>query len=160
MVLDRRRMVKSSLVSKVAYIYYQKSLIWEHLQIVSGYLLLWLPKIKCLYSIDGSLVITLTPNEITEKYGNNFFMHKGGDGLLHLPHNNSYYAQVQGELAIMNVEWCDFIAYSSGEVDVDRIVADYDYWTEVNDKLDIFYMWFVVPETLSGAIFMKVYAHT
>lgn len=85
-------------------------------------------------------------------------MHKGEDGLLHLPHDHSYYAQVQGEMAVMNVEWCDFVIYSNGEVLVDRIVADYDYWTELNDKLDDFYMQYVVPEILSGTIFMEEYA--
>ena len=85
-------------------------------------------------------------------------MHKGEDGLLYLPHNYSYYAQVQGEMAIMNVKWCDFVVYSNGEVIVDRIMADYDYWTEVNDKLGNFYMQYVVPEILSGAIFMEEYA--
>ena len=29
-------------------------------------------EIKCPYSIDGSLTINLTPNEIAEKYGKNF----------------------------------------------------------------------------------------
>ena len=85
-------------------------------------------------------------------------MHKGEDGVLHLPHNHSYYTQVRGEMAIMNVKWCDFVVYSNGEVIVDRIMADYDYWTELNDKLDNFYMQYVVPETLSGAIFMEEFA--
>lgn len=71
---------------------------------ISGYLLLWLPKIKCPYSIDGSFTYNIsTLNKIAEKYGNKFFMHKGEDGLFHLPHNHSYYAQVQGEMAVMNV---------------------------------------------------------
>ena len=103
-------------------------------------------------------IITLILNEIAEKYGNKFFMHKGEDGLLHLPHNHSYYAQVQGEMAVMNIEWCNFVVYSNGEVIVDRIVVDYDYWTELNDELDNFYMQYVVPETLCGAIFMEEYA--
>ena len=85
-------------------------------------------------------------------------MHKRKDGLLHLPHNHSYYAQVQGEMAVMNVERCDFVVYSNGEVLVDRIVADHNYWTELNDKLDDFYMQYVVPEILCGAIFVEVYA--
>ena len=37
-------------------------------------------------------------------------------------------------------------------------MADYDYWTELNDKVDNFYMQYVVPEILSGAIFMEEYA--
>ena len=55
-----------------------------------------------------------------------FFVHKGEDGLLHLLHNHSYYTQVQGEMAVMKVEWCNFLVYNNGEVLVDRIVADQD----------------------------------
>ena len=59
-----------------------------------------------IYSIEGSLTISLTPDEIAEQYGRKFFMQRGEDGLLHLPTNHPYYAQVQGEMAILNVEWC------------------------------------------------------
>ena len=58
----------------------------------------------------------------------------------------------------MNIEWCDFVVYSNGEVIVDHIVADYDYWTELNNKLDNFYMQYSVPEILSGTILMEEYA--
>lgn len=115
-------------------------------------------EIKCPYSIDGTVTIALTPNEIAENFGKNFFMQKGDDGLLHLPKSHSYYAQVQGEMAIMDVEWCDFVVYSNGEVTVDRIVADFDYWTELNEVLDNFYIQYVVPEIFSGTIFMEEYA--
>ena len=53
-------------------------------------------------------------------------MQKGEDGLLDLLHGHSYYAQVQGEMAVMKVEWCDFAVYSNVEVLLDRIVADQD----------------------------------
>jgi len=39
---------------------------------------------------------------------------KGEDGELHLPKQNHYYAQAQGELAVINKEWCDFVVYSNG----------------------------------------------
>lgn len=79
--------------------------------------------------------------------------------LFHLPHNHSYYAQVSTRRnGRHECEWCDFALYSNGEVIVDRIVADYDHWTELNDKLDNFYMEYVVPVPLPGAIFMEEYA--
>lgn len=65
--------------------------------------------IKCPYSIDGTLTISLTPDEISDKYGKKFFMQRGEDGLLHLPEKHPYYAQVQDEMTILNVEWCDFV---------------------------------------------------
>ena len=82
------------LMSQLAYIYYQKSIIWGYLQVSSDSKLLCASldtcsygclEIKCPYSIgiDGSLTTTLTPNETAEKYGKSV-MHKGEDGLLYL----------------------------------------------------------------------------
>ena len=58
-------------------------------------------------------------------------MQRDEDGLLYLPKKHQCYAQVQGEMAILNVEWCDFVVHSNGVVVVDRILADYIYWTEL-----------------------------
>ena len=66
-------------------------------------------EIKCPYSIDGTIAISMKPIEITNQFGNKFFMHKGGDGCLHLHPELPYFAQVQGEMAFIGVEWCDFI---------------------------------------------------
>ena len=115
-------------------------------------------EIKCPYSIDGTLTVSLTPVEIADKYGKKFFMQRGEDGLLHLPKKHPYYAQVQGEMAILNVEWCDFVVYSNGKVVIDRILADFDYWTELNETLDNFYVQNVVPKILSGSLFKKEYS--
>ena len=48
--------------------------------------------------------------------------------------------QVQGEMAILNVEWCDFVVFSNGSVVVDCILADYDYWIKMCNTLDESYM--------------------
>ena len=60
-------------------------------------------------------------------------------------------------MAILNVEWCDFVVFSNGQIHVvvDRILADFDYWAELNDTLDNFYMQNVVPEILSGSLLKK-----
>ena len=82
-------------------------------------------------------------------------MKKGSDGLLHLPTEHGYYAQVQGEMAILGVEWCDFVVYSNDTVVVDRILADADYWENLEEKLEHFYLYHVVPELLSRHIFIE-----
>ena len=77
-------------------------------------------------------------------------MKKGEDGELHLLQQYHYYAQVQGELAVIGREWCDFVVYSNGEVVVDRILADLDYWSTLEQKLEDFYVHDIIPEILSG----------
>ena len=113
---------------------------------------------KCPYSIEGNVTIELIPDEIEQKYGKKFFMHRGDDKMLHLPETRPYYAKVQGELAILNVEWCDFVVYNNGSVIVDRILADYVYWTKMCEVLDEFYIHHIVLEILSGRIFKEEYA--
>ena len=45
-----------------------------------------------------------------------FFMKRGDDGLLHLLCNHAYYAQVQGEMAMLDVEWRDCVVFSNNTV--------------------------------------------
>jgi len=85
-----------------------------------------------------------------------FFL-RGENGELHLSQQHHYYAQVQGELAVMDREWCDFVVYSNGEVVVDHILADLEYWDTLQEKLEEFYVRYMVPEILPGKIFLKEY---
>ena len=43
--------------------------------------------------------------------------------------------------------------FSNDTVVVDRIVADYDYWMDLLEKLEQLYLQHVIPELLSGKIF-------
>ena len=79
-------------------------------------------EVKCAFSVDGESVVNLTPNEIADKFGKKFCLQKGDDGELHLSTDHMYYAQVQGELNILGVDWCDFVVYSGNTVVVDRIL--------------------------------------
>ena len=72
-------------------------------------------KIKCPF---------LTPQQIAECFGNRFCLGKIEDGVLHLRTSHMYYAQVQGEMAIMELEWCDIVVYSGDVVFVDCIWFD------------------------------------
>ena len=54
-------------------------------------------EIKCPYSIEKSITIELSLDDIAREFGNNFFMKRGDDGNLHLPSNHVYYTQVQGK---------------------------------------------------------------
>ena len=55
-----------------------------------------------------------------EKIGANFY----------LKQSHSYFAQVQGQLALTGLPWCDFCVYlsDSNEMWVDRIHFDPDYY--------------------------------
>ena len=72
-------------------------------------------EIKCPYSIKGQITVSMSPTEIADEHPA-FFMKKGDDDLLHLPPNHAYYAQVQGEMAVLDIEWCNFVVFSNNTV--------------------------------------------
>ena len=117
-------------------------------------------EVKCPYSIEKCVTIELILIEIADKYGNNFYMDLGSDGGLHLRHGHHYYTQVQGEIVILGVEWCDFVVYSNSTVVVDHILPDVEYRNELEQTLEDFYVCHVIPEILSRRIFMEEYNAT
>ena len=73
-----------------------------------------------------------------------FYCSMDTDGRIHLKkqHANGYYSQVQGQLALSGLSWCDFIIYLSGSrnMNVERVYFDHQYWSEtIFPKLKHFY---------------------
>ena len=63
--------------------------------------------------------------------------------------NHNYYYQVQGELAIMGVPWCDFVVWTKAGIFIERITLDNHLWSNIMlPKLTQFYVDHVVPEIL------------
>ena len=58
-------------------------------------------------------------------------------------------------MAVLDVEWCDFIVFSNDTVVANRIVVDCNYWMNLLKKLEQFYLQHVIPELLSGKIFQE-----
>ena len=114
-------------------------------------------EIKCPYSVDKCATVGMSPKEIAEKFEDKFYMRRGEDRELYLPQGHHYYAQVQGELAVLDREWCNFVVYSNGQVVVDRIFRDLEYWNQLEETLEKIYVRFVIPEILSGEIFLDDY---
>ena len=84
-----------------------------------------------------------------EKRGNNYCLKKD--------HSCGYYAQVQEQMTITGLEWCDFCVYlsDSNEMCVDRIPFDNIYWSkQLLPKLSDFYLnnalGFLVAQSQSG----------
>ena len=91
-------------------------------------------EIKCPYSKRGDTLdqASSDPDFYIEKVGADFFLKK----------THFYYAQVQGQLALTGLPWCDFCVYlsDSNEMCVDRIHFDSDYWeNELLPKLKNFF---------------------
>ena len=67
-----------------------------------------------------------------------------------LKRTHPYFAQVQGQMAIGNRPWCDFVIYTTKGVNVHQVQFDEDYWNlTLLPKLTTFYDNCVAPEIVS-----------
>ena len=70
-------------------------------------------------------------------------------GQLKLKENHAYYSQVQGQMAIGQRPWCDFVIYTSKGLSVQRIEYNEKFWEDLLHKLSNFYDNCVAPEIVS-----------
>ena len=71
----------------------------------------------------------------------------GNDPKPMLKRNHAYYFQVQGTMASCNVEWADFLVYTTKEVHCERIYFDSELWNKTMlPKLTLFYFSYIYAE--------------
>ena len=69
---------------------------------------------------------------------------------LKLQQNHKYYAQVQGQMAVGGMTWCDFVIYTNRGINVERILYNEDYWKNtLLTKLESFFDNCLGPEIVS-----------
>ena len=89
-------------------------------------------EIKCLYSQRN-----MTPADACSSSG---FCCSIVDGKLSLRRNHPYYTQVQGQMAVGERPWCDFVIYTKRGISIERISFDRNFWdTLLLPKLISFY---------------------
>ena len=101
-----------------------------------------LVEIKCPFSKRNDTAIQAALDR------NCYLEDRNGSLSLKVNHSSGYYCQVQGQLAITGLTWCDFCVYfsNSNEMVVERIHWDKDYWrTLLFPKLSNFYVNYVLP---------------
>ena len=84
-----------------------------------------LAEVKCPYSARN-LLLPVEAGKVP-----NFFCDVI-DSKLKLKRSHPYYSQVQGQMAITERPWCDFVVYTKKGIHVERIDFDPEFW---NDKL-------------------------
>ena len=76
-----------------------------------------------------------------------FVLRKEVDGSLKLKQNHVYYSQIQGQMAIGEWKWCDFVVYTTKGISIERIPFNSTFWeSELLPKLTEFYTLCVAPE--------------
>ena len=103
-------------------------------------------EIKCPYSNRGESIASAAFNDKT------FCLNTASDGSLHLDHSHAYYYQVQTQLFVSDVNYCDYCVctFAGGEtgVFIERIQKDEEFWTQCVTKVDLFMRICVLPELL------------
>lgn len=67
-----------------------------------------------------------------------------------LKHSHPYYCQIQGQMAIGNRPWCDFVIYTLKGISVERVHFDSEFWSnKLLPKLIEFYDCCMAPEIVS-----------
>ena len=70
--------------------------------------------------------------------------------VIRLRQSHKYYAQVQGQMAVGDRKWCDFVVFTTKGISVERINYDEEYWMNtLLPKLEEFYDTCLAPEIVS-----------
>ena len=103
-------------------------------------------EIKCPFCIRGKSVKEMPHNK------NSCLIHV--DGKLALNGDLAYYYQVQAQIFVCNVDYCDFIVWTERDVHIERILPDIAFWDQVVSKAADFFQQAILPE-LTGKLFTK-----
>lgn len=71
------------------------------------------------------------------------------NGFLTLKKGHAYYYQVQGQLLVSGMQWCDFMLWAQEDYFVQRIYSDTSVHKFIREKVDYFYFYTYMPKYLS-----------
>ncbi len=93
-------------------------------------------EIKCPYSKRD-----VNPTDIVDP---SFYLNNTEDGLK-LSHTHKYYFQVQGQMAICERSYTDFVCWTPHGIHTERILRDNEHFDRVKPKLDYFFVNCILP---------------
>lgn len=101
-------------------------------------------EIKCPSNLKDKDVHEYT-KVLTSKQRASFCL-SGEGASMALKKSHAYYYQVQMQLAIMGLHWCDFVVWSSKGFFTTRVQFDSSFWSGIYPKLKNFHKNVLVPE--------------
>ena len=79
-----------------------------------------------------------------------FYLKKDEDGSMHLSKDHDYFYQVQGQLAVCDLDFCDFICWTPLGMHCERITFDQTFFDVIKPALDKFFTSVLLPMLLTG----------
>lgn len=99
-------------------------------------------EIKCPYKHQNT-----HPHKVQDP---NFYL-KEDNEQFYLCTDHEYYFQIQGQLAVCSMEYCDFICWTTCGLHCERILADNHFFEQVKPALDNFFLSVLLPRLLTGS---------
>jgi len=96
-------------------------------------------EIKCPFCFKDAL-----PDDTTAE--RSYYMEKNNDGKWKLKREHGYYYQVQMQMAICKVTYCDFVVWSESGFIVERIEVDSEFFERKAEVVYDFFVYGMLPE--------------
>ncbi len=61
---------------------------------------------------------------------------------------HAYYWQVQGQMLISGLDWCDFVVYAQDDMMIQHIYKDCRMFKTIRERADHFFFYFYLPRSL------------
>ena len=100
-------------------------------------------EIKCPYKYKNH-----HPHDISDA---SFYLHRNGEHIC-LKETHDYYMQVQGQMAICQKDYSDFVCWTLKNLHIERILFDPSVFSRIKPSLIRFFQSVVLPELLTHAI--------
>ena len=78
-----------------------------------------------------------------------YCLKRSPNGNIHLSSKHKYYYQVQGQIALCNAIYCDFVCWTEKGLFIERIKRDEDLITTMLPQLKQFFLGYLLPELLT-----------
>ena len=107
-------------------------------------------EIKCSYSHRGESVELASEDK-------NFCLKRASDGMLHLDPKHAYYYQIQTQIFVCDVEYCDFClcTFNGDEsgLHIERVYKDTSLWNDCVERAESFFRTCILPELLGKTVY-------
>ena len=80
------------------------------------------------------------------------YLVKNDNGKSTLSKSSEYFTQVQGQMAVLSLEYCDFFVYTAKGYHLERICFDPVFWEMVQENLVEFWMTYLSHELIYGSL--------
>lgn len=91
-----------------------------------------LVEIKCSFTYKDELP-SIAAND------DHYHLYTNENNQIRLRHSSSWYVQIQGQLGVTKMKWCDFVFYTRRGIVVDRIQFDKEFFDKIVEKCDHFF---------------------